>query len=129
VGGSGNSLDKNYKYSIEKDTNCIAERTNNMHVGFVNLFQRYEKLWMNGRVRSMNLRVDRALMRRDMSLIGIIDAASIVRKDCNTHGLDLNSRGKKRLMHLIAERVTGDHVLGISSIPVITHATASPILA
>jgi hypothetical protein len=120
VGGPGNSLDRNYNYSIEKD-NYIAERTTNTNVEFVNLFQRHNKLWMNGRVRSMNLRLDRALMRRDMSHIGIIDAASIAREDFMKHGLHLN--------FLIAERVIGGQVSSISSIPVITHARASPFLA
>jgi hypothetical protein len=68
-------------------------------------------------------------MRRDMSHIGIIDAASIAREDFTTHGLHLNSRGKKRLTQLIAEKVIGGHVSSISSIPVITHARASPFLA
>jgi hypothetical protein len=31
-------------------------------------------------------------------------------------------------MQLIAERVGGGHVSGISSIPVVTHARASPFL-
>jgi hypothetical protein len=84
---------------------------------------------MNGKIRSMNLRLGRALMRCDMSDIGIIDAASIVRKDFTSHGLHLNSRGKKRLTQLIAERVTGGHVSSTSSIPVITQDIASPFLA
>jgi hypothetical protein len=29
-------------------------------------------------------------------------------------------------MHLIAERIGGDHVWSVSGIPVITHARASP---
>jgi hypothetical protein len=66
---------------------------------------------------------------RDISHIDVIDAASIPRKDFMTHGLHLNSQGKKRLMHLTAERVTGGHVSSISSIPIITHATASSFLA
>jgi hypothetical protein len=45
------------------------------------------------------------------------------------HGLHLNSQGKKRLIQLIAERVVGGHMSGISSIPVIMHARASPFLA
>jgi hypothetical protein len=40
--------------------------------------------------------------------------------------LHINSWGRKRLMQLIAERFVGDHVSGISSIPVIKHARASP---
>jgi hypothetical protein len=129
VGGPGNGLDRNYNYSIEKDINYISERTTNTKVELVNLFQKHDKPWMNGRVRSMNLRLDRALMKRDMAHIGIIDAATFAREDFTTHGLHLNSRGKKRLTHLVAERVIGDHVSNISSIPVITHARASPLLA
>jgi hypothetical protein len=91
VGGPGKSLDRNYNYSIEKGINYIAERTNNTNVGSVNLFQRHNKPCMNGRVRSMNLQLDRALMKRDMSHIGITDAASIVRKYFTTNGLHLNS--------------------------------------
>jgi hypothetical protein len=111
-------------YIIEKDINYIAERTTNTNVEFVNLFQRHDNPWMNGGGRSMNLQLDRALMRRDSSHIGIIDAASIAREDFTTHGLHL-----RRLTHLIAERVIGGHVSSISSIPVITHARASPFLA
>jgi hypothetical protein len=129
VGGPGNSLGRNYNYSVEKDINYIAERTTNRNVDFVNPFQRHDKPWMNGRVRSMNLRLDCALMRRDMSHIGIIDAASIAREDFTMHGLHLNFRGKRRLTHLIAKRVIGGHVSSISSIPVITHARASSFLA
>jgi hypothetical protein len=40
VGGPGNSPDRNYNYSIEKDVNFIAESTANTNVGFVNLVQR-----------------------------------------------------------------------------------------
>jgi hypothetical protein len=55
VGGAGNSLDVNQAYSIDKDLSSIAERTSNTNVGFVNLLRRYDKPWMNGRVRSVNL--------------------------------------------------------------------------
>jgi hypothetical protein len=41
------------------------------------------------------------------------------------HGLHLNSRGKERLEHLIAERIVDGHVSSISSIPVITNDRAS----
>jgi hypothetical protein len=67
VGGPQNSLDRNHHYSIEDNLNYIAEGTSNTNVGFVNLFQRHDKAWMNGRVRSMNVRLDRGLMRRGMS--------------------------------------------------------------
>jgi hypothetical protein len=92
-------------------------------VGFVNLFERHDKSWVNGRVRSMNLWLDGDLIRHDMSHIGVTDTSPSVREDYTVHGL--NSRGKKRLMQLTAERVVGDHGSGISSIPVVTHARAS----
>jgi hypothetical protein len=97
VGGPGNSLDRDYYYLIGKDVNFIAERTVDTNVGFVNLFRRHDKPWMNGRVRSMNLQLDGALMRRDMSHIGVIDTASYVREDHTAHGLHLNFLGKRRL--------------------------------
>jgi hypothetical protein len=101
VGGARNSLDKNQDCSIDKYLNFIAKRTSNTNVGFVNLLRRYDKPWMNGRVRSMNLRLDRALMRCDMSQINVTDTGTIVRKEYITHGLHLNSRGKMRLTHLL----------------------------
>jgi hypothetical protein len=64
-----------------------------------------------------------------MSHIGITDTASISRNEHTTHGLHLNSQGKKRLTHLSAERVSCGHATNVSSIPVIAHATASPFLA
>jgi hypothetical protein len=86
---SGNSLDRNYYYSVEKDVNFIAERTANTNVGPVNLFKRHDKPWMNGRVMRVNFRLDRALMGRDMAHIGITDTASLVRDVYTTHGLHL----------------------------------------
>ncbi|KDR19419.1 hypothetical protein L798_06193 [Zootermopsis nevadensis] len=129
VGGPGNSLDRNKKYSIEKDVDFIAKRTTNTNVGLVNLFSRHDRPWMNERVRRVNLRLDRALMGRDTSHIGVIDTASLVRGDYTTHGLHLNSLGKKRLTHLIAGRICGGHVSSVSNIPVITHVRTSPFLA
>jgi predicted DNA-binding ribbon-helix-helix protein len=84
---------------------------------------------MNRRVGSMNLWLDRALMRYDMSHINIINASSFVRVDCMRHGLNLNLQGKKMLMQLVVERVVDGQVSSTSSIPVITRATASPFLA
>ena len=43
VGGPGNSLEKNYHYSIEKDLNFIARRTDHTNVRFVNLLRMYDK--------------------------------------------------------------------------------------
>jgi hypothetical protein len=42
---------------------------------------------MNRRVRSVSLQLDRALMRRDMSHINVIDMGTIVREEYTTHGL------------------------------------------
>ncbi|PNF27593.1 hypothetical protein B7P43_G02276 [Cryptotermes secundus] len=98
VGGPGKSLDRNYHYLTENDLNFIAESTSNISVGFVNFFERHDKLWINGRVRSMNLQCDWTLLRCDMSHIDVIDASSIMGKDYIMHGL--NSQGKKRLMQL-----------------------------
>jgi hypothetical protein len=81
------------------------QRTANTNVGFVNLFKRHNKPWMNGKVRSVNLRLDLALMRCGMSHIGIIDTASVLRNEYAAHGLHFNSSGKRRLTHLIVERV------------------------
>jgi hypothetical protein len=98
-------------------------------VGFVNLLRIYDNPWMNRRVMSVNLQLDRALMRHDMSHINITDTGTIVREEYTTHGLHLNSRGKMRLTHLTVESVPGGHVpCRNSSIPVITHARASPFL-
>jgi hypothetical protein len=80
---------------------------------------------MNGRVRSMNLWPDGALLRRDMYHIDVSDTSSIVREDYNIHGLHLNSQGNKSLMQPIAGRVVGGHTSGRSGIPVITHTRAS----
>jgi hypothetical protein len=55
VGGPGNSLDRDYCYSIEEDLNFIAKMTGHTSVGLVNLFRRHDKLWMNRKVRSMNV--------------------------------------------------------------------------
>jgi hypothetical protein len=97
VGGPGNSLDGNSHYSVENDLDNIAERTSNTRVGFVNLFERHDKLWMNGRVRSMNLLLGRAQMSCDMSEIGVSDTSSVEGEYYTMHYLDLIYRGKKRL--------------------------------
>jgi hypothetical protein len=55
VGGAGNSLYINQDYSRDKGLNFIAKRRRNTNVGSVNLLRRYDKLWMNEKVRSMNL--------------------------------------------------------------------------
>jgi hypothetical protein len=54
---------------------------------------------------SMNLQFDHALLRHDMSHIDVIDTSSIAREDYTMHDLHLNSRGKKKLMQLIWNRI------------------------
>jgi hypothetical protein len=63
-----------------------------------------------------------------MAHINVIDASSVMREDFMRHGFHLNSQGKKRLKQLVAERVVDGRVSSTSSIPVITHATASSFL-
>jgi hypothetical protein len=105
----------------------IAKRTAYANVRFVNLFKRHYKPWMNGKVKSVNLQLDRALMECGMSHIGIIDTAPILRKEYTAH--DLNSRGERRLTHLIAERISCGNAINVNSIPVIVYARASPFFS
>jgi hypothetical protein len=126
VGGPENILDRNFHYSIENGLNFIAERTSNTSVGVVGLFKMHDKTWMKGRVRGVNLRLDRALMRHDMAHVGVIDTSSIAREEYTMHDLHLNLQDKKRLVELAAETVVGGHASGISSIPGITHTRVSP---
>jgi hypothetical protein len=48
----------------------------------------------------MNLQLDQALMRHDMSHIGVTATSSIAREDYTMHSLQLNSQGKKKLSNL-----------------------------
>jgi hypothetical protein len=121
VGGTGDSLDIPYYYLVEQVINFTAERTVFANVGYVNLLKMRDKPWMNGRVRRVNLRRDWALTEHDMTHIGITDA-TFVRYDYTTHGLHLNSRGRRKLMHLIAETTSGGHASRVGSIPAIAHA-------
>jgi hypothetical protein len=84
---------------------------------------------MNGKFMSMNLQLHRALLSCDISHIDVPRTSSIARDDYTMHGLHLNSQGKTRLMQIIAERVVGGQASGINSIPVITHARASPFFS
>lgn len=128
VGGPGNSLERNYHYSIEKDLNLNARRTDYTNIGFVNLLRRYDKTWMNRKVRNVNLQLDRALLGHGMSHIDVVDITTIGREEYTAHGLHLNSRGKRKLTLLIAVRLGGGHLSGVSGIPVIIHDRASPFL-
>jgi hypothetical protein len=101
MGGPGKSLGRNYHYSVEKDINFIAGKTSNTNVGFVGLLRRHDKPWMDRKVRSMNARLEWTLMGRGASHIGVIDTNCIVREEYMTHGLHLNSRGKRKLKFLL----------------------------
>jgi hypothetical protein len=90
MGGPRNSLNRNYHYSIENDINFIAERLNNTNVGFVNVFRRNDKTWMNRQVRSVNLSLDWFLLGCGKSHIGVFDTLSFLREDFTTHGLHLH---------------------------------------
>jgi len=57
-----------------------------------------DKSWLNGKVRSVNLQLDWALMGRGMSHINVTDTGTIVREEYITHGSHLNSSGKMRLL-------------------------------
>ena len=83
---------------------------------------------MNRKMRTVNLRLDRALLGHGMSHLGVVDTTTIGREEYTTHVLHLNSKGKRKLMLLIADKLDRGHVSGVSSIPVIIHATASPFL-
>ncbi|PSN52498.1 hypothetical protein C0J52_11215, partial [Blattella germanica] len=60
VGGSGNSLDRNVNYVIEKDLSDICRNSSHTNVKIVGLFERYDRQF-HRRVREMNLRFERAL--------------------------------------------------------------------
>jgi hypothetical protein len=108
-----------------KNSDFIAERTSNTKVGLVNLLRRYDKPRMNGRVRSVNVLLDGALMSRDMSHINVNDTGTSVREEYTTHGLHLNYRGNMRLSLLTVESIRCGHVPNRnSSILIITHAKA-----
>jgi hypothetical protein len=97
VGGPENSLEGNYYYSIENDLNFIARRTDHTNVRFVNLLRRHDEPWINRKLRSVNLRLDQALLGHGMSHLSLINTTTIGREEYTTHGLHLNSRGKRSL--------------------------------
>jgi hypothetical protein len=127
VGGPGNNLDNNYHYSIEEELNFFAKNTSHTNIGLVHPFRRH-KPWMNKKVRSVNVRLDGAVLGHGMSHIGVTDTTTIVREEYTNHGLNLNWRGKRKLTLLIASKLGDDHVSGFGGIPVITHARVSPFL-
>jgi hypothetical protein len=60
LGGPGNRLGRNYCYSVKKDINFLAERSNNMNVRYVHLFRRHYKPWMNRNID--NIFVDNSIL-------------------------------------------------------------------
>lgn len=80
-GGPGNNLDRNCHYSIKKDLNFFARRTDHINIRFVNLLRRYDKPWMNRKVRSVNLRLDQALLGHGMSHVGVVNTMTIRREE------------------------------------------------
>jgi hypothetical protein len=103
VGRPGINLVRKYYYSVEQDVSFILERTANINVGHVVIFNGYDNPWMNRGVRRVNHLLDPALMGCDMAYIGVTDIAPLMTDVCTTHAIHLNSKGKRRLMHLIAE--------------------------
>jgi hypothetical protein len=91
VEGSGNSLDRNFHYSVKMDIYFLAERVKSINVRFVNLFRRHDKLWVNRKVRNVILQIDCALMEHGTSHIGVIEMMSNVMEEYVTHGLHLSS--------------------------------------
>ena len=63
-----------------------------------------------------------------MSHLSVIDTTTIAREEYTAHGLHLDLRDKKKLMHLIADKLDGCQVSGVSSIPVIMRARAAPFI-
>ncbi|KAJ4447740.1 hypothetical protein ANN_09748 [Periplaneta americana] len=127
VGGPGNRIDNDCNYSIEKDVNNIIEMSSHTNVGFLSLFSRYDKPYLHRRVRSVNMRLERALMRPGASHIGLIDVSPIRRYEYTSHSLHLNGRGTEHLSVLIANSIRGSHVKKQScNIPVLVNARASP---
>jgi len=83
---------------MEMDISFIADRSGNTNVRFVNLFWRYDKPWVDRKVRSVNLRIDPAALGCGKSHIHVIETTSFQREDCH-----LNLHGKKTLTLPIAK--------------------------
>jgi hypothetical protein len=75
---------------------------------------------------SVNMELEHALWTADGSHIHLIDVSSISRYDHTRHGLHLNSRGKEKLVHLIADGIRCVPETG--RIPVISGVYSRPFL-
>jgi len=69
--------------------------------------RKYDRPWMNRKLRTVNLRLDRALLGPGLPHVGFVGTTTIGREEYTAHGLHLNSRGKRRLTLLIADRLEG----------------------
>jgi hypothetical protein len=79
--------------------------------------------------RSVNRSLDQALLGCDTSHVHVIDTLFLWEK-FTTHNLHLNSLGMRKITAIvIAKSLCDNNVSGIGSIPIITHARASPYLA
>jgi hypothetical protein len=76
----------------------------------------------------VNLQINQALLGHGMSHLDVIETLTIGREEYTAHGLHLNSIGKKKFTFLIANKLDGGPMSGVSSISVIIRATASPFL-
>lgn len=128
VGGPGNSLDRNLNYTIEMDMDHIAKASSHTNVSFVNLFWRYDKPWINRRVRAVNQRLDQFLDREGTSHIRIVDVSSMEEYGYTRHGLHLNSRGKDMLSHSIAKGISCTHMDSPRNIPALVSSDDTPFL-
>jgi hypothetical protein len=82
---------------------------------------------MNNWVRSVNMRLERALWDMDKTHIALIDVSSLNIYDHTRHGLHRNSRGKGKLVQLIANEIRCKPDTG--KIPVITGVNSRPFLS
>ena len=109
-------------YSIGKDINVIAERSNNSNVQSVNLFWRHDKPWINRKVRKVNLRLD-------LVHLGCSNSHIQVTSNRRLHDpWSVSTFMRQKKLTLPTTKSLGDkNASGTDSIPDITSATASPL--
>ena len=100
-----------------------------MNVGFSNLLWRHDKSWISRKVRSVNLRLHRALYGCGKCHIHGIKYTSFQREDFTTHGLYINSRGKKMLTLLTVKSFGDKNMSGASIIHVIPVKKSLPLFS
>ena len=69
--------------------------------------------WINRKVRGVNLRLDQALFECGKSHICVTETTSFQREDLMTHGLHINSQGKKKLLLLRVQVIKMCQVLAV----------------